>query len=113
MSKYLHGRQNSSVGVGPVRYVFTERFFYRWLGGVCDRSVTRLTEGVDLDATLGDFGLRDKGAVGIEIGRVEPTLGSPPDLVCLATAGRLGHGGTPTAKELRTLHRGIMDDQNA
>jgi N,N-dimethylformamidase len=113
MSQYLHRRQNSSVGVGPVGHVFTERSFYRWLGGVCGRSVTQPTEGVDLDATLGDFGLRANGPAGIEIGRVEPTLGSPPFLVWLATAGRLGHGGTPTAGELRTLHRGIMDDQNA
>ncbi|WP_158814605.1 N,N-dimethylformamidase beta subunit family domain-containing protein [Methylocapsa sp. S129] len=101
------------LGVGFDGQVFTESSFYRWLDGARDPSVAWLTEGVDLDAPLGDFGLRGNGAAGIEIDRVEPTLGSPPGLVWLATADRLGYGGTPTPEELRTLHRGIMGDQNA
>jgi N,N-dimethylformamidase len=76
-------------------------------------SLAWLTEGIDLDKPLGDFGLRGNGAAGIEIDRVEFTLGSPPGTVWLATADRLGYGGTPTPEEVRTLHRGIMGDQNA
>ena len=101
------------LGVGFDGQVFTQSSSYRWLEGARDSSVAWLTEGVDLDAPLGDFGRRGNGAAGIEIDRVEPTLGSPPALVWLATADRLGYGGTPTPEEIRTLHRGVMGDQNA
>ncbi|CAN5899152.1 hypothetical protein BH11PSE3_BH11PSE3_00990 [soil metagenome] len=45
--------------------------------------------------------------------RVDLSLGSPPGTVWLATADRLGYGGTPAPEEIRTLHRGVMGDQNA
>ena len=101
------------LGVGFDGQVFTQSSPYRWLDGARDSSVAWLVEGVDLEAPLGDFGRRGDGAAGIEIDRVEPTLGSPPALVWLATADQLGYGGTPTPEEIRTLHRGVMGDQNA
>ena len=101
------------LGVGFDGQVFTQSSSYRWLEGARDPSVAWLTEGVDLEAPLGDFGRRGNGAAGIEIDRVEPTLGSPPALVWLATADQLGYGGTPAPEEIRTLHRGVMGDQNA
>jgi len=93
--------------------VFTHSSPYRWLDGARDPSVAWLVEGVDLAAPLGDFGRRGNGAAGVEIDRVEPSLGSPPSLVWLATADQLGYGGTPAPEEIRTLHRGVMGDQNA
>jgi N,N-dimethylformamidase len=101
------------VGVGFDAQVFTYSSPYRWLEGARDPSVAWLVEGVDLAAPLGDFGRRGNGAAGLEIDRVEPSLGSPPALVWLATADQLGYGGTPAPEELRTVHRGIMGDQNA
>jgi N,N-dimethylformamidase len=101
------------LGVGFDGQVFTESSFYRWLDGARDPSLAWLTEAIDLDAPLGNFGLRGNGAAGVEIDRVEPSLGSPPGLVWLATADRLGYGGTPAPEEVRTLHRGVMGDQNA
>ena len=101
------------VGVGFDAQVFTESSSYRWLDGARDPALAWLTEGVDLDAPLGNFGLRGNGAAGIEIDRVEPTLGSPPGLVWLATADRVGYGGIPTPEEVRTLNRGFTGEQNA
>jgi N,N-dimethylformamidase len=101
------------VGVGFDAQVFTHSSPYRWLEGAQDPRVSWLVEGVSLDAPLGDFGLRGNGAAGLEVDRVDATLGSPPDLIWLATADRLGYGGVPTLEELRTLHRGTMGDQNA
>ncbi|MBP0496145.1 N,N-dimethylformamidase beta subunit family domain-containing protein [Pararoseomonas indoligenes] len=101
------------VGVGFDAQVFTASAPYRWLDGARDPALAWLTEGIDLDAPLGEFGLRGGGAAGIEVDRVEPTLGSPPGLVWLATADRLGYGGVPVPEESRTLHRGMMGDQNA
>jgi N,N-dimethylformamidase len=101
------------VGVGFDAQVFTHSSPYRWLEGAQDPRVSWLVEGVSLDAPLGDFGLRGNGAAGLEVDRVDATLGSPPELIWLATADRLGYGGVPTLEELRTLHRGTMGDQNA
>jgi len=100
------------LGVGFDGQVFTHSSPYRWLEGARYPAVAWLVEGVDLEAPLGDFGRRGNGAAGIEIDRVEPSLGSPPDLIWLATADQLGYGGTPTPEEVRTLHRGLMGDQN-
>lgn len=101
------------VGVGFDGQVFTESSSYRWLEGAHGEGLGWITEGIDLAAPLGDFGLRGNGAAGIEIDRVEPTLGSPPGLVWLATADRLGYGGIPTPEEMRTLYRGFDGEQNA
>ena len=100
------------VGVGFDGQVFTHSSAYRWLEGARRPGLEWLTDGLDLNAPLGDAGLRGGGAAGIEVDRVEPSLGSPPDLIWLATADRLGYGGTPSPEEVRTLHRGLMGDQN-
>ena len=100
------------VGVGFDAQVFTASAPYRWLEGARDPALAWLTAGIDLDRPLGDFGLRGNGAAGIEVDRVEPSLGSPPGLVWLATADQLGYGGVPVPDEFRTLHRGMMGDQN-
>ena len=62
---------------------------------------------------IGDFGLRGNGAAGLEIDRADATLGSPPSLLLLATADRIGYGGLPTPEEFRTTHRGLTGEQNA
>ena len=101
------------VGVGFDAQVFTHSSPYRWLDGARAPALAWLTEGIDLDKPLGDFGLRGNDAAGVEVDRLEFTLGTPPGAVWLATADRLGYGGTPAPEELRTLHRGVMGDQNA
>ncbi|WP_419899037.1 N,N-dimethylformamidase beta subunit family domain-containing protein [Roseomonas sp. USHLN139] len=101
------------VGVGFDAQVFTRSYPYRWLEGARDPRLAWLVEGLDLAAPLGDFGLRGGGAAGLEVDRVDPTLGSAPGQVWIATADRLDYGGVPTLEELRTLHRGAMGDQNA
>jgi len=101
------------LGVGFDAQVFTHSSPYRWLDAARAPSLRWLTDGIDLDKPLGDFGLRGNGAAGVEVDRLEFTLGTPPDAVWLATADRLGYGGTPAPEEIRTLHRGVMGDQNA
>lgn len=109
-----HGRPPQRlVGVGFDAQVFTRSYPYEWLEDARDPRVAWLVEGVDLAQPLGDFGLRGGGAAGLEVDRVEPALGTPPHTLRLATADRLDYGGVPTLEELRTLHRGVMGDQNA
>ncbi|WP_377847618.1 N,N-dimethylformamidase beta subunit family domain-containing protein [Bosea sp. UC22_33] len=109
-----HGRPPQRlVGVGFDAQVFTRSYPYEWLEDARDPRVSWLIEGIDLTKPLGDFGLRGGGAAGLEVDRIEPSLGSSPQILRLATADRLDYGGVPTLEELRTLHRGVMGDQNA
>ena len=100
------------VGVGFDAQVFDRSAPYRRLPASRDPRVSFVFDGVD-EEVIGDFGLRNGGAAGIEVDRADATLGSPPHLMLLATSDRLGTGGIPAPEEFRTLHRGIMGDQNA
>ena len=101
------------VGVGFDAQVFDRSAPYRRLPASRDPRASFIFAGVGEDEPIGDFGLRNGGAAGIEVDRADATLGSPPDLLLLATSDRLGTGGIPAPEELRTLHRGIMGDQSS
>jgi N,N-dimethylformamidase len=101
------------VGVGFDAQVFDRSAPYRRLPASHDPRVGFIFAGVGEDEPIGDFGLRNGGAAGIEVDRADATLGSPPHLLLLATSDRLGTGGIPAPEEMRTLHRGIMGDQNS
>jgi N,N-dimethylformamidase len=56
-----------------------------------DPRVAFIFEGVGRDEVIGDFGLINGGAAGYEIDRCDPSLGSPSDVLRLATSeGRHG-----------------------
>jgi N,N-dimethylformamidase len=100
------------VGVGFDAQVFDRSAPYRRLPASRDPRVAFVFDGIE-EEVIGNFGLRNGGAAGIEVDRADATLGSPPHLMLLATSDRLGTGGIPAPEEFRTLHRGIMGDQNA
>jgi N,N-dimethylformamidase len=101
------------VGVGFDAQVFDRSAGYRRLEASFDPRAAFVFEGVGAEETIGDFGLRGKGAAGLEIDRADATLGSPPSLLLLATADRIGYGGLPSPEEFRTTHRGLTGEQNA
>ncbi|BBK31601.1 N,N-dimethylformamidase [Stella humosa] len=101
------------VGVGFDAQVFDRSAFYRRLPASHDPRVAFMFEGIGADERIGDFGLRNGGAAGLEIDRADPTLGSPPHLLRVATADRIGYGGLPSPEEFRTAHRGLDGEQNA
>jgi N,N-dimethylformamidase len=101
------------VGVGFDAQVFDFSSFYRQLPAARDPRVAFMFEGIAADEKIGDFGLRNGGAAGLEIDRADSTLGSPPGLLVVATADRIGYGGMPAPEEFRTFHRGLDGEQNA
>lgn len=101
------------VGVGFDAQVFDRSSCYRRLPASFDPRAAFVFEGIGEDEVIGDFGLRGNGAAGLEIDRADATLGSPPSLLLLATADRVGYGGLPTPEEFRTTHRGLTGEQNA
>lgn len=101
------------VGVGFDAQVFDRSAWYRRLPASHDPRVAFMFDDIGADERIGDFGLRNGGAAGLEIDRAEATLGSPPHLLRVATADRIGYGGLPSPEEFRTAHRGLDGEQNA
>jgi len=101
------------VGVGFDAQVFDRSAGYRRLPGSHDPRVAWMFEGIGPDEMIGNFGARNGGAAGLEIDRADASLGSPPDLMLVASADRIGYGGMPAPEEFRTFHRGLDGEQNA
>lgn len=100
-------------GVGFSAQVFDFSSSYRRMPGSFDPRASFAFEGVGKDEVIGNFGLRMGGAAGLEIDRADDTLGSPPDMILLATADRTGPGGVPTPEEMPAMYRGFTGEENA
>lgn len=100
------------VGVGFDAQVFDRGCAYRRLPDSQDERAAFIFEGIGREEVIGDFGLRG-GAGGHEIDRVDARLGSPPNLLHVATADAFGSGGLASPEEFGVSHRGLGGDQNA
>ncbi|WHA43888.1 N,N-dimethylformamidase beta subunit family domain-containing protein [Agrobacterium larrymoorei] len=100
-------------GVGFSAQVFDFSSAYRRMPGSFDPKAEFVFEGVGRGEPIGNFGLRMGGAAGLEIDRADETLGSPPDMLLLATADQTGVGGVPTPEELPAMYRGFTGEENA
>jgi N,N-dimethylformamidase len=100
------------VGVGFDAQIFDRGGSYRRLAASHDPRAAFVFEGIGRDEVIGDFGLRG-GAAGHEIDRMDYRLGSPPQLLHLATADDMGSGGLATPEEFGVSHRGLGGDLNS
>lgn len=66
---------------------------YYQLPDARDPRLAWIVEGIGADEVIGDFGLVNGGASGLEMDRVDYSLGSPPNTMLLATS----HGHTASA----------------
>lgn len=62
---------------------------YRQMPDAADPRVAWLFEGIARDAVIGDFGLVNGGAAGLEVDRIDYALGTPPNTLLLACS--FGH----------------------
>ncbi len=76
---------NEVVGVGFTAQGFDICSYYRRTPESHDDDVAFIFDGVD-DEIIGDFGLVGGGAAGLELDRVERTLGTPPNVKVLASS---------------------------
>ncbi len=100
------------AGVGFSAQVFDFSTSYRRLPGSFEPNAAFIFEGIERDEVIGNFGLRLGGAAGLEIDRADHSLGSPPNIVVLATADRTGPGGVPAPEELPVLYRGFSGEES-
>jgi N,N-dimethylformamidase len=74
------------VGVGMSAAGFDIALPFRRLPASQDPRATFIFAGVGEDEPIGDRGLMMGGAAGLEIDRADPTLGTPPHALVVATA---------------------------
>lgn len=77
------------VGVGMSAQGFDRCTYYQRLEDSFDARAAFIFEGIGATERLGDFGIIGGGAAGSEIDFYNPSLGSPPDTLVLATSGPL------------------------
>jgi N,N-dimethylformamidase len=103
---------NRLVGVGFDAQVFDRCWPYERTEEGRDPRVAFVFDGVGENEVIGDFGLRLNGAAGLEVDRVDPTLGSPPSTITLASGWCQSPGSLPTSEDFYITHRGLTGDQN-
>ena len=74
--------------------------YYQRLEDSFDARAAFIFEGIGATELLGDFGIIGGGAAGSEIDFYNPSLGSPPDTLVLATSGPLSDTYLLVAEEL-------------
>jgi N,N-dimethylformamidase len=99
-------------GVGFSAQVFDHSGSYRRLADSFDPRAAFVFDGIGDDEVIGNFGLRLGGAAGLEIDRSDRDLGSPPEMLVLATADQMGPGGIPAPEELPALYRGFTGEES-
>jgi N,N-dimethylformamidase len=77
------------VGVGMSAQGFDRCTYYQRLEDSFDARASFIFEDIGATEQLGDFGIIGGGAAGSEIDFYNPSLGSPPDTLVLATSGPL------------------------
>jgi N,N-dimethylformamidase len=76
---------NTLVGVGFVAQGFDRSSYYRRTPASRDPRARFIFEGIE-DEILGDFGLAGGGAAGLELDAFNPSLGSPPWALVVASS---------------------------
>lgn len=77
------------LGVGFAGQGFDRSTYYERLTDSYDPLAAFAFEGIGRDERIGDFGIMGGGAAGAEIDRYDPSLGSAPGALLLATSGPL------------------------
>ena len=88
------------MGVGMSAQGFDRCTYYQRLEDSFDPRADFIFEGIGADELLGDFGIIGGGAAGSEIDFYNPSLGTPPDTLVLATSGPLSDTYLLVAEEL-------------
>jgi N,N-dimethylformamidase len=91
------------AGVGFISQGFDACSYYRRLPAADDPRVAFMFEGVEGEL-LGDFGVLQGGAAGLEIDCVDPLLGTPPHALVVARSENHSNTYELVAEEVRIPH---------
>ena len=100
------------VGVGFTSQGFDRSLPYEVQPGSTDPRGSFIFEGVDRDEPIGDFGLVMGGAGGLEVDRVDETLGTPPHTLVLATSTGFSDIYQYAVEEITSMNPGQGGSEN-
>ena len=103
---------NSLVGVGMTAQGFDRGTYYIRRPDSDDSRAAWMFDGVRKDERIGDFGFAGGGASGQEIDRHDPTLGSPPHSLVLATSEGHNDNMLLVPEEYRATHLMLGGTEN-
>jgi N,N-dimethylformamidase len=98
---------NALAGVGFISQGFDHSSYYRRTAAARDPRAAFIFAGVEGE-TIGDFGLLQGGAAGIEIDAVDPALGTPPHALVVARSEDHSNTYELVNEEVRVAH-GMTD----
>ncbi|MCP5152906.1 MAG: N,N-dimethylformamidase [Ectothiorhodospiraceae bacterium] len=105
------GRAPQSVaGAGMTAQGFDRSTYYERTAASHDPRASFIFEGIGADERIGDFGLIGGGAAGWEIDRADPSLGTPPHALVVATATRFSSAYHWMKEELTHTHSAITGE---
>ncbi len=99
------------AGVGFISQGFDKCSYYRRTPASHDPRVGFMFEGI-ADEILGDFGVLQGGAAGLEIDCVDPALGTPPHALVVARSENHSNTYELVAEEVRIPHGATDASQN-
>ncbi len=102
---------NLMVGIGFVAQGFDVSSYYRRTSDADDPRAAFIFDGVT-DEIIGDFGLVGGGAAGIELDCINPLLGSPPNILRLASSENHGPLMLLVNEEFTSTLPNLGGDQN-
>ena len=91
------------VGVGFISQGFDACSYYRRTAAAADARVAWMFEGITAEI-LGDFGILQGGAAGLEIDAVDPKLGTPPHALVVARSENHSNTYELVAEEVLIPH---------
>jgi N,N-dimethylformamidase len=91
------------VGVGFISQGFDKCSYYRRTEAADDPRVAWMFAGMD-DGLIGDFGVLQGGAAGLEIDAVDPRLGTPPHAMVVARSENHSNSYELVAEEVLVPH---------
>jgi N,N-dimethylformamidase len=98
---------NALAGVGFISQGFDHSSYYRRTDAARDPRAAFIFAGVEGEI-IGDFGLLQGGAAGIEIDAVDPALGTPPHALVVARSENHSNTYELVNEEVRVAH-GMTD----
>lgn len=101
------------TGLGFAAQGFDRSTYYQRLKDSFNPIARFVFEHIGADERLGDFGIMGGGAAGAEVDCYDPSLGSPPGALVLATSGPLSDGYLLVAEEVYESIPGIGGTEQA
>lgn len=99
-------------GTGYTSHTMAVSGHYVQMPDAADPRAAWIMEGIDPGETIGDFGVINEGAAGLEVDRADPALGTPPNTLLLASSVAHGPNAMLVPEEYAFAHPAGNGDES-